>query len=166
MIYRSFAYKHLQKSVNRLGLAPSTTFACINQYLFRPKPPALKLISEYTSVLSLPSVFSVGIHVRTGDRSMKDSEYDKINTGELFLPFLWRRSRVLIQLFASSQTTFAILPLCSRIRRNLLLTFTTSSVLPRDRLSSPQVRRSLSTRCETRHDRYGPSTCTSKEWAC
>ncbi|GAA6060365.1 hypothetical protein JCM10212_004549 [Sporobolomyces blumeae] len=80
MIHRSFAYKHLQKSLHRLGLAPATAFACINQYLFRPKPPALNLIAEYTSVLALPSVFSVGIHVRTGDRSMKDSEYDKTNT--------------------------------------------------------------------------------------
>lgn len=81
MIFRSFSYKHLQKSINKLGLEPTTAFACINQYLFRPKRPALKLISEYTSVLALPSVFSVGIHVRTGDRSMKDSEYDKVNTG-------------------------------------------------------------------------------------
>ncbi|GAA5884711.1 hypothetical protein JCM16303_005241 [Sporobolomyces ruberrimus] len=80
MIFRSFSYKHLQKSINKLGLEPTTAFACINQYLFRPKRPALNLISEYTSVLALPSVFSVGIHVRTGDRSMKDSEYDKVNT--------------------------------------------------------------------------------------
>ncbi|GAA5964927.1 hypothetical protein JCM21900_000022 [Sporobolomyces salmonicolor] len=80
MIYRSFAYKHLQKSIGRLGLQPTTAFACISQYLFRPKPPALNLIADYTSVLALPSVFSVGIHVRTGDQSMKDPEYDKVNT--------------------------------------------------------------------------------------
>lgn len=82
MVYRSFSYKHLQKSLDKLGLKPTTAFACINQYLFRPKPAALDLIAEYTSVLALPSVFSVGIHVRTGDRSMKDHEYDKINTRE------------------------------------------------------------------------------------
>ncbi|GAA5892813.1 hypothetical protein JCM6882_000586 [Rhodosporidiobolus microsporus] len=80
MIQRSFKYKHLQKSIDRLGLQPATAFACISQYLFKPKPPALDLISEYTSALALPTVFSVGIHVRTGDRSMKDLEYDKINT--------------------------------------------------------------------------------------
>jgi hypothetical protein len=81
MIYRSFKYKHLQKRVKQLGLQPSTAFACISQYLFKPKPPALDLITEYTSALALPTVFSVGIHVRTGDLSMKDLEYDKINTG-------------------------------------------------------------------------------------
>ncbi|GAA6039174.1 hypothetical protein JCM8097_000453 [Rhodosporidiobolus ruineniae] len=80
MIYRSFRYKHLQKSINRLGLQPASAFACISQYLFKPKPPALDLISEYTSALALPTVFSVGIHIRTGDRSMKDAEYDKVNT--------------------------------------------------------------------------------------
>jgi hypothetical protein len=86
MIYRSFKYKHLQKSIKRLGLQPSTAFACISQYLFQPKPPALNLISDYTSVLALPSVFSVGIHVRTGDVFMKEPDKDKINTGTSFLP--------------------------------------------------------------------------------
>lgn len=81
MIYRSFKYKHLQKSIERLGLQPTTAFACISQYLFKPKPPALDLITQYTSVLALPTVFSVGIHVRTGDQSMRDPEYDKVNTG-------------------------------------------------------------------------------------
>ncbi|GAA5951540.1 hypothetical protein JCM3765_005964 [Sporobolomyces pararoseus] len=100
MIYRSFSYKHLQKSIDKLGLKPTTAFACINQYLFRPKPPALNLISEYTSVLSLPSVFSVGIHVRTGDRSMKDSEYDKINTVKRHSQF-FRCARELGETYAS-----------------------------------------------------------------
>ncbi|GAA5906008.1 uncharacterized protein JCM6883_002523 [Sporobolomyces salmoneus] len=100
MIYRSFSYKHLQKSINKLGLKPTTAFACINQYLFRPKPPALNLISEYTSVLTLPSVFSVGIHVRTGDRSMKDREYDKINTVKRHSQF-FRCARELGETYAS-----------------------------------------------------------------
>ncbi|GAA5988756.1 hypothetical protein JCM5350_002927 [Sporobolomyces pararoseus] len=100
MIYRSFSYKHLQKSIDKLGLKPTTAFACINQYLFRPKPPALNLISEYTSVLSLPSVFSVGIHVRTGDRSMKDTEYDKINTVKRHSQF-FRCARELGETYAS-----------------------------------------------------------------
>ncbi|GAA5929823.1 uncharacterized protein JCM15063_004633 [Sporobolomyces koalae] len=101
MIFRSFQYKHLQKSIKRLGLEPTTAFSCINQYLFRPKPPARNLISEYTSVLSLPSVFSVGIHVRTGDRSMKDSEYDKVNTVKRHSQF-FRCARELGETYASS----------------------------------------------------------------
>ncbi|GAA5865484.1 hypothetical protein JCM1840_001413 [Sporobolomyces johnsonii] len=100
MIYRSFAYKHLQKSIGRLGLQPTTAFACISQYLFRPKPPALNLITDYTSVLALPSVFSVGIHVRTGDLSMKDPEYDKINTVKRHSPF-FRCARELGETYAT-----------------------------------------------------------------
>lgn len=87
MIYRSFKYKHLQKSINRLGLEPTTAFACISEYLFKPKPPALDLITQYTSVLALPTIFSVGIHIRTGDQSMRDEEYDKVNTGVFDLTF-------------------------------------------------------------------------------
>ncbi|GAA5820905.1 hypothetical protein JCM11251_001870 [Rhodosporidiobolus azoricus] len=100
MIQRSFSYKHLQKSIDRLGLQPSTAFACISQYLFKPKPPALDLISEYTSVLALPTVFSVGIHVRTGDRSMKDLDYDKINTVKRHSQF-FRCARELGETYAS-----------------------------------------------------------------
>ena len=98
MIYRSFKYKHLQKSIERLGLQPTTAFACISEYLFKPKPPALDLITQYTSVLALPTVFSVGIHVRTGDQSMRDPEYDKVNTGaRAFLPCSFGLSAPLIE---------------------------------------------------------------------
>jgi hypothetical protein len=81
MIYRSFGYPHLQTRLNKLGLQPLTAFACISQYLFRPKPAALDLITEYTSVFALPTVFSVGIQIRTGDASLKDPVYDLQNTG-------------------------------------------------------------------------------------
>ncbi|KPV73391.1 uncharacterized protein RHOBADRAFT_45968 [Rhodotorula graminis WP1] len=99
MIYRSFKYKHLQKSINRLGLEPTTAFACISQYLFKPKPPALDLITQYTSVLALPTVFSVGIHVRTGDQSMRDPEYDKVNTVKRHVSF-FRCARELGETYA------------------------------------------------------------------
>ncbi|GAA5845246.1 hypothetical protein JCM9279_004815 [Rhodotorula babjevae] len=99
MIYRSFKYKHLQKSIDRLGLDPTTAFACISQYLFKPKPPALDLITQYTSVLALPTVFSVGIHVRTGDQSMRDPEYDKVNTVKRHVSF-FRCARELGETYA------------------------------------------------------------------
>ncbi|GAA5865572.1 hypothetical protein JCM8547_007653 [Rhodosporidiobolus lusitaniae] len=100
MIHRSFRYKHLQKNIKRLGLQPATAFSCISQYLFQPKPPAIDLISEYTSVLALPTVFSVGIHVRTGDKSMKDLEWDKVNTVKRHSQF-FRCARELSETYAS-----------------------------------------------------------------
>ncbi|GAA6004518.1 uncharacterized protein JCM10292_005652 [Rhodotorula paludigena] len=99
MIYRSFKYKHLQKSLNRLGLEPNTAFACISEYLFKPKLPALDLITQYTSVLALPTVFSVGIHIRTGDQSMRDAEYDKVNTVKRHVSF-FRCARELGETYA------------------------------------------------------------------
>lgn len=83
MVYRSFSYSHLQNRVTALKLKPLTAFSCILNYLFRPKPQALGFISDYSSVFSLPSVFSVGIQIRTGDASMKDPDYDATNTLEV-----------------------------------------------------------------------------------
>ncbi|BGO95735.1 hypothetical protein NBRC10512_001570 [Rhodotorula toruloides] len=99
MIYRAFKYKHLQKSINRLGLEPTTAFACISEYLFKPKLPALDLITQYTSVLALPTIFSVGIHIRTGDQSMRDEVYDKVNTVKRHIAF-FRCARELGETYA------------------------------------------------------------------
>ncbi|GAA6013163.1 hypothetical protein JCM10207_006191 [Rhodosporidiobolus poonsookiae] len=77
LVHRSFSYPSLQPRIAALNLTSTNAFACLISYLLRPAPPALELIAQYTSVLALPSVFSVGIHVRTGDRSMKDREWDE-----------------------------------------------------------------------------------------
>jgi hypothetical protein len=87
MIYRSFQYRRLGKRLEELGLKPFSAFSCILHYLFRPKPAALDFITQYTSVLSLPTVFSVGIQIRTGDASMKDVEHDRRNTVDVFQSF-------------------------------------------------------------------------------
>ena len=87
MVYRSFSYGHLQNRISSLKLKPLTAFSCILNYLFRPKPPALAFISDYSSVFALPSVFSVGIQIRTGDASMKDPEYDTTNALDVHSAF-------------------------------------------------------------------------------
>ncbi|GAA6013116.1 hypothetical protein JCM10207_006177 [Rhodosporidiobolus poonsookiae] len=125
MIYRSFKYKHLQKSIDRLGLQPTNAFACISQYLFRPKPPALDLIAEYTSVLALPSVFSVGIHIRTGDRSMKDLEWDRSqNTVKRHTQF-FRCARELASTYASpsQRIVFALVTDSAALKADAIKSF-------------------------------------------
>ncbi|KAL8290250.1 hypothetical protein RQP46_003189 [Phenoliferia psychrophenolica] len=87
MVYRSFSYDHLQTRVTSLKLKPLTAFSCILNYLFRPKPAALGFISDYSSLFALPSVFSIGIQIRTGDASMKDPDYDLTNTLEVHSSF-------------------------------------------------------------------------------
>ncbi|ORY88458.1 hypothetical protein BCR35DRAFT_301596 [Leucosporidium creatinivorum] len=87
LILRSFRWPHLRKKIERHGLQAHTAFACISRYLFRPKATSMGLITQYTSVLALPTVFSVGIQIRTGDKSMKDPEYDLENTVQRHLPF-------------------------------------------------------------------------------
>lgn len=99
MVYRAFKYKHLQKRIGQLGLQEQTAFSCISDYLFKPKPAALDLITQYTSVMTLPTVFSVGIHVRTGDQSMKDAQYDKVNTVKRHISF-FRCARELGETYA------------------------------------------------------------------
>ncbi|SCZ94389.1 BZ3501_MvSof-1269-A2-R1_Chr1-3g01309 [Microbotryum saponariae] len=80
MISRSFHYPTLQPRLQQLGLHPLTAFSCISNYLFKPKPAALDLITSYTSLMELPTVFSVGIQIRTGDESMRNPEHDQSNT--------------------------------------------------------------------------------------
>ncbi|KAK4699079.1 hypothetical protein P7C70_g7187, partial [Phenoliferia sp. Uapishka_3] len=87
MIYRSFSYSHLQNRVAKLKLKPLKAFSCILNYLFRPKPEALGFISDYSSVFALPSVFSIGVQIRTGDASMKDPDYDATNTVDVHSAF-------------------------------------------------------------------------------
>lgn len=77
----------MQNRISALKLKPLNAFSCILNYLFRPKPTALAFIADYTSVFSLPSVFSVGIQIRTGDASMKDADYDATNTVDIHSSF-------------------------------------------------------------------------------
>lgn len=80
MVNRAFSYEPLRDRLFELGLHAETAFSCILGYLFTPKPSARAFIDIYTSTFSLPSVFSVGIQIRTGDLSMKDPVYDRGNT--------------------------------------------------------------------------------------
>ncbi|GAA5988285.1 hypothetical protein JCM11641_006650 [Rhodosporidiobolus odoratus] len=70
VVFRSFYYDALLPRIEELGIKFTTAYSCIMNYLFRPKPAALNFITQYTSLFSLPEVFSIGIQVRTGDGSM------------------------------------------------------------------------------------------------
>lgn len=56
-------------------------------YLFRPRADAVPFITMYTSFFALPTVFSIGMHIRTGDTSMHSAKADAINTVERHRPF-------------------------------------------------------------------------------
>ncbi|KAM0749166.1 hypothetical protein T439DRAFT_63191 [Meredithblackwellia eburnea MCA 4105] len=58
-------------TLSELGFDMESSYGCLLDFLFRPKADSLRLISEYTSLLSLPSVFSVGIQIRAGDSVMR-----------------------------------------------------------------------------------------------
>ncbi|CAG8779810.1 9138_t:CDS:2, partial [Dentiscutata erythropus] len=74
MIMRTFGSKHYSKYLKDIGLRPHTAIGCILDYLFRPVPEALWFITEYTSLFALPSIFSVGIQIRTGDSKMNKKD--------------------------------------------------------------------------------------------
>lgn len=45
-------------------------YTCVTNYLFRPKPAVQAFIAQYSSYFALPSVFAIGIQIRTGDASI------------------------------------------------------------------------------------------------
>ncbi|CAJ0848945.1 6421_t:CDS:2 [Entrophospora sp. SA101] len=67
LIQRTFDSKYYSSKLKEIGLKPHTAFGCIVDYLFRPVPPALSFITQYSALFALPNIFSVGIHIRTGD---------------------------------------------------------------------------------------------------
>nr|CAG8487929.1 1558_t:CDS:2 [Entrophospora candida] len=67
LIQRAFDSKYYSSKLKEIGLRPHTAFGCFLDYLFRPVPTALSFITQYTALFALPSIFSVGIHIRTGD---------------------------------------------------------------------------------------------------
>ncbi|CAJ0645101.1 9391_t:CDS:1, partial [Entrophospora sp. SA101] len=67
LIQQTFDSKYYSSKLKEIGLKPHTAFGCLMDYLFRPVPPALSFIVQYTALFALPSIFSVGIHIRTGN---------------------------------------------------------------------------------------------------
>lgn len=70
IVIRSFQYAGTAERLRALGFQDSTAYNCLISYLIRPKPAALMFIQQYSSLFALPSVFSIGIQVRTGDHFM------------------------------------------------------------------------------------------------
>ncbi|GAA5884367.1 hypothetical protein JCM6882_002245 [Rhodosporidiobolus microsporus] len=82
-----FKNPHAAARLAQLGLTWDTAYAQLMRYLFRPKPPVLDFVHAYSSLFSLPSVYSVGIQIRTGDQSMSDPNRDKGMTVASFQHF-------------------------------------------------------------------------------
>ncbi|KAI5478720.1 putative glycosyltransferase [Pseudohyphozyma bogoriensis] len=78
--YRAFRKPWLEPTLRDMGLDPVTGYGCIIDYLIRPKPDVLEFLTEYTSVLQLPEVYSIAIQIRTGDVSMRTPDADLANT--------------------------------------------------------------------------------------
>ncbi|GAA6034724.1 hypothetical protein JCM8097_001139 [Rhodosporidiobolus ruineniae] len=84
MAIHSFSVPSLLGEVSAKGMSISTVYAQIVHFLFRPKLEVLMFIHEYVSLFSLPSVFSIGIQIRTGDMFMGNAELDEYNTVERY----------------------------------------------------------------------------------
>lgn len=82
LVIRSFSYKNIRPRLDSLGFKPDTAFSCLVHSLLTPKPAAQHLIQTYASLFALPTVFSIGLQIRTGDSSMRTAEYDQQNTVE------------------------------------------------------------------------------------
>jgi hypothetical protein len=60
VIARSFDYPTIGDDLRALGFEAETAFSCLMQSLYRPKTLVLHYITQYTSLFSLPAVFSIG----------------------------------------------------------------------------------------------------------
>lgn len=80
-----FPHPPVVEKLASLGLTVHTAWAQLMRYLLRPKPSTLEFIHQYSSLFALPSIYSVGIHVRTGDQSMESPEGDAENVRSLSL---------------------------------------------------------------------------------
>lgn len=67
---RSFRYPEVAPQLEALGFTMDHAYLSLINYLIRPKPSSLAFIHEYTSFFALPSVFTIGIQIRTGDLYM------------------------------------------------------------------------------------------------
>jgi hypothetical protein len=67
---RSFRYPEIAPQLEALGFTMEHAYASLINYLIRPKPSSLAFINQYTSLFALPSVFTIGIQIRTGDLYM------------------------------------------------------------------------------------------------
>lgn len=56
---RSFRYPSVAPDLEALGFRMDSAYSSMINYLFRPKPSSLAFINQYTSLFSLPSVFSI-----------------------------------------------------------------------------------------------------------
>lgn len=69
-VLRAFKYPSTSSQLATIGLERESAYACLLNYLLRPKPEVLSFVAKYTSLFSLPTVFSIAIQIRTGDESM------------------------------------------------------------------------------------------------
>lgn len=74
MVLTSFKHPAMAKELHEIGLRDTTAYACLLSYLIRPRPSVSSFINQYASLFALPSVFSIGIQIRTGDYSMVSDE--------------------------------------------------------------------------------------------
>ncbi|SGY16769.1 BQ5605_C012g06983 [Microbotryum silenes-dioicae] len=79
-VITSFDYSAVKPALLERGFDRTSAYSCMADFLFRPKRESMRFITEYDSVFSLPTVFSIAIQIRTGDSSMTNSGIDTVNT--------------------------------------------------------------------------------------
>ncbi|KAM0754665.1 hypothetical protein T439DRAFT_352662 [Meredithblackwellia eburnea MCA 4105] len=70
VVIRSWGYAdaRLPQLMQEKGMSISSSYTCLVDFLLRPKPEVLSFMTHYTSLFSLPTIFTVGIQIRTGDQ--------------------------------------------------------------------------------------------------
>lgn len=123
--YRLFKVPFYQNLlVNQFLLQPKLTLPCLLDSILRPKSELNAIIERYNSLLAQPSVFPVGVQIRTGDKSMRT-----LNLSQAFDPEIINQMLAVAKPFFKCAFELARAKKTSENQRAIIFLVTDSPVL-------------------------------------
>lgn len=119
IIHRLFRSKLYAPILGSMGLRPHSAFSCLADFIFQPIPAARRLITQYAALLRHPSIFSIGIQIRTGDPNMLRPYMDRTSLKQ-FNSFFSCASQ-LAQVYASPKQhiVYVVITDSARLRKQV-----------------------------------------------
>jgi len=76
LVWKATNNPYIKQRLKAMGLNPINIFACLFDYLSRPTPGTISLVRPMLPLLD-PSLFKVGLQIRTGDMHLGGGEKPK-----------------------------------------------------------------------------------------
>ncbi|SCV67235.1 BQ2448_5881 [Microbotryum intermedium] len=161
----SFNYHAVEPALRERGFDPTTVYACMTDFLFRPKLNALRFITAYDSLFSIPTVFSITIQIRTGDKSMFDHSKNTINTVERHRNFFDCADKIVERYVRHDQKVVYYLVTDSRtLKEDALLNFSDRVVVTGLTQAHPELHHEMTDEEKTRLLEDGTTNAQVENW--